>query len=211
MRNAKKKIELLHKYLPEGCENMLLKWFREVEIDFELVISKERSSKLGDFRPPYKKGEIPVITINNNLNHYSFLLILTHEFAHHTNWAKYGNKIKAHGKEWKNDFATLLGQLVLRGVFPEDIVNALENQLQSPTATIYSDINLVRVLKKYDKGKKSLLLEDIPDRSIFELNNGRFFRKGEIQRKRYKCLELKSRRLYYVSALAEVKLVNNSN
>ncbi|CAG0950728.1 MAG: sprT domain-containing protein [Bacteroidetes bacterium] len=210
MRNAKKKIELIRDYLPEGCENLLLRWFREVEKDFELVISKERASKLGDFRPPYKRNELPVITVNNNLNHYSFLIILTHEFAHHTNWSKYGNSIKAHGKEWKNDFATLLGQLVLRGIFPEDIESALENQLQSPTATIYSDINLVRVLKKYDKGRKSLLLDDIPERSIFELNTGRFFRKGEKQRKRYKCLELKSRRLYYVSALAEVKLVNNS-
>lgn len=209
-RNVKQKIDLIRNHLPEGCENMLQKWFKDTTYDFELIVSKARDSKLGDFRPPHKRNEIPVITINENLNHYAFLIILTHEFAHHTTWTKYGNRVKAHGIQWKNDFVTLLGQLVLRGIFPNDITCALVMQLQSPTATIYSDVNLVRILKRYDRNRNSMLLDDLPDKAIFELTKGRFFKKGEKQRKRYKCLELKSRRLYLVSALAEVRLVDKT-
>jgi hypothetical protein len=43
--------------------------------------------------------------------------------------------------------------------------------------------------------------------ALFKLKNGRVFRKEEKLRKRYKCTEIKTRRVYLFSPIAEVELV----
>jgi len=43
--------------------------------------------------------------------------------------------------------------------------------------------------------------------SLFKLKNGRVFRKEEKLRKRFKCTELKTKRIYLFSPIAEVELV----
>jgi hypothetical protein len=46
-----------------------------IEFDFKLKITKERSTKLGDYTSP-RDGLNHTITINHNLNQYSFFITL---------------------------------------------------------------------------------------------------------------------------------------
>lgn len=62
----------------------------------------------------------------------------------------------------------------------------------------------MKVLKKYDLNSVFIHLEEIPARSIFRLKNGREFIKGERIRKRFKCIDVKSKKEYLVSPVAEV-------
>jgi SprT protein len=64
---------------------------------FRLRITKPRKLRLGSFRAAYK-GELPVISLNNDLGPYSFLLVFLHELAHLQVWKQFGRKVSPHGK-----------------------------------------------------------------------------------------------------------------
>ncbi|MBI3233774.1 MAG: sprT domain-containing protein, partial [Bacteroidetes bacterium] len=64
-----------------------------------------------------------------------------------------------------------------------------------------------KAIRKYDKdGEKSIFLDELPDKAIFQIKNQKqfIFQKGEKARTRYKCLEMKTKREYWVTAHAEV-------
>nr|WP_313791522.1 SprT-like domain-containing protein [Lacinutrix neustonica] len=48
------------------------------------------------------------MTINENLNHYKFLITLIHEIAHFEAYKAFGRYIKPHGLEWKRTFQKLM-------------------------------------------------------------------------------------------------------
>ena len=173
----------------------------------ELKISRPRKTKLGDFRASNAKHINPVITINNNLNQHAFAVTLLHEIAHLLTWVKYDwRKIKPHGQEWKQEFKSLLVKHIRD--FPEDVQDALLVYLQNPKASSCTDTNLQKVLKKYNSNNtNTTYLEDLEIGSKFLLNNKTFVSVSKL-RKRYKCEDVNSKRMYYVSPLAEVDLVN---
>lgn len=74
----------------------------------------------------------------------------------------------------------------------------------NPKASSCTDTALMKVLKKYDIDSDYIHLEDIPEKSIFRLRNGRSFIKGEKIKKRFKCTEIESKKYYLVSPVAEV-------
>jgi SprT protein len=168
-----------------------------------LKITKARLTKLGDYRHPYN-GKPHEITINHNLNSYSFLITLVHEIAHLTTWNKYRRKVLPHGMEWKEEFRNLLKPVFELNIFPEEIFECLKNYSVNPKASSCADTELMKVLKKYDKNSEFVHLEDIPEKSVFSLKSGRTFIKGEKIRKRYKCIDTTNKKLYLVSPVAEV-------
>ena len=64
-------------FVPEKSRQLLQYWIAELNV--HVRIAKPRSTKLGDFKVT---GNQMSISINNNLNKYSFLITLTHELAH---------------------------------------------------------------------------------------------------------------------------------
>ncbi|MDQ3022070.1 MAG: SprT-like domain-containing protein [Bacteroidota bacterium] len=173
------------------------------EYKFLLKITKSRTTKLGDYRHPHR-GKPHQITVNHNLNKYSFLITLTHEVAHLTAWNKYRNKILPHGKEWKEEFKIHLAPIFNLKILPDDINKNLSNYYLNPKASSCADIGLMKVLKRYDENSLYVHLEDIPCKSIFKLRNGSEFIKGDKIRKRYKCINVLNKRAYLVSPVAEV-------
>ncbi len=153
--------------------------------------------------PPHK-GKPHGISVNHNLNKYSFLITLTHEVAHLAAWNKFGNKIFPHGAEWKDEFKIHLKPFLELKIFPDDISESLDAYSMNPKASSCTDINLMKVLKKYDGDSGFVHLEDIPLKSIFRLRNGREFIKGEQVRKRFKCTDTANKKTYLVSPVAEV-------
>ncbi len=194
--------EQLKLFLPAGFEQMVADLVFSEPVSFKIV--KPRNTKLGDFRAGLN-GERHQITVNGNLNRYSFLITTLHEFAHLRAFVRYGHRIRPHGEEWKNEYRQLLLPAIDSKLLPQDIVQALMNSLVNTKASSCSDIGLMRVLKTYDNPSgNTVFLESLPKDSVFILQ-GKQFVKGELRRKRYLCEDLTTKRKYLVHALSEVQ------
>jgi SprT protein len=193
---------ILTKYLPFEYIDMVVDLLLKYPVTFKVV--KPRKTKLGDFRANVKR-EKPQITINGNLNPYSFLITTLHEFAHLINFNVNGPFVGAHGKEWKEIYSELILPVIDLKKLPLDVESALLKSLVNVKASSCSDTNLNRTLIKYDKIEENqATLETINKNSIFVLN-GKTFRKGNLRRTRYYCVEIKSNKAYLVNGLAHVK------
>lgn len=191
----------LEKYLPQGFSLLIAELFIPVPVKFKIV--NPRNTKLGDYRPAHN-GLPHRITINGNLNPYSFLITTIHEFAHLQAHVKYGRNIQPHGNEWKKTYRELLTPIIHSNLLPKDIEFALMNSLINTKASSCSDIGLSRILKNYDKQNDDyVLLEQLPINSKFNLQ-GKFFIKGPLRRKRFICEEIQTKKKYLIYAIAEV-------
>ncbi|MNI10522.1 hypothetical protein D3C73_636360 [compost metagenome] len=93
-------------------------------------------------------------------------------------------------------------------IFPTDVNSAIHSYMENPAASSCTDLHLFRTLKAYDKAKSNALtVEALEDGHFFKLKNGRSFQRIEKIRKRYKCMELTSKRMYLFNPIAEVFLL----
>lgn len=203
--------EILRKYIPEFAVPQIAVWI--IEFDFKLKITKERSTKLGDYTSP-RDGLNHTITINHNLNPYSFFITLVHEIAHLKTFNHHRNRVMPHGEEWKQSFRELMSPFLSTDNLPLDVLYALRKYLQNPAAASCSDTTLMRTLKLYDTIDTNghlILLEHLPYRTHFLYNGSRIFEKGEKLRKRFRCKEISSGAVYLFSPLAEVEVFEKVN
>jgi SprT protein len=198
-----KNSEILKKYLPEDAVPLIASWI--VQFDFKLKIKRERSTRLGDYTSP-RDGLNHTITINHNLNKYSFLITLVHEIAHLVTFNEYKNSVSPHGREWKTNFKKLMQPFLSPDIFPLEVFYALRKYMENPAATSCTDLRLLKVLKLHDEISDTFFLEYLPIDTMFIYNESKVFRKGEKLRKRIKCTEIKSGSVYLFSPLAEVKV-----
>ena len=174
---------------------------------------RPRRTRLGDFtRRPHER---PRISLNANLNPYSFLVTYLHEVAHHVVYAvRYKKKIAPHGPEWKQAFRELLLPVLNGDHFPDDILIPLKRYSANPKASTGSDPALVQALARYNTAevapnKKSLLHLSEGVNFVFQK---REFTRGPLRRTRVLCVEKISRRRYTIPAHAlveECKLMDN--
>ena len=114
----------------------------------------------------------------------------------------------AHGREWKTIYAKMLAQFLQHKIFPADIEAELIRSLQNPAASTCAEDGLLRILRKYDsKESHHRLVEEIAMHALFRTSDGRVFEKGEKLRKRYKCVEVKTGKVYLFSPVYEVESV----
>lgn len=199
-------MDVLLPFLPANTVDKLNPYFDDT---FILKIVNPRKTKLGDFRPARTRKQPSIITINNDLNPYAFLITLLHEIAHHHVWLNHKQRVAPHGKEWKSTFKYLLLPFLHPTVLPNDLIAALSKYLINPKASSCSDVNLLRVLSKYDNNREETLhLENLAENTLFSIDKSRVFRKGKKLRTRYRCLEIHSQKQYFVHSLAVVKIVD---
>lgn len=204
----KKEVPLDHlqNYLPPGTGDAVLNYLHLYKV--HLTVAKERKSILGDYRHRTAHANHR-ISVNSNLNKFSFLITLLHELAHLLTFEQYNNRVQAHGKEWKTIFGQLLQQFVQHKIFPADIENELLQSLKNPAASSCAEDGLLRVLRKYDtKESNQHFVEELPVNTFFRIKDGRVFQKGEKLRKRFKCKEVQTGKLYLFSPVYEVELVS---
>jgi len=189
-------------YLPPNTYDPVLAWLRQYNV--HLTITRERRSILGDYRHQTRHANHR-ISINGNLNTYAFLVTLLHEIAHLVTFEQFGNKVQAHGREWKNIYGKFLNEFMLQKVFPADIEAELQRSQQNPGASSCAEDGLLRVLRKYDlNNKEHRLVEELAIDSMFRTPDGRVFQRGIQLRKRFKCVEVKTGRVYLFSPVYEV-------
>lgn len=170
---------------------------------FLIKVSGTRKSKHGDFRPA-KSGYAHRISVNGSLNSYAFLITLVHEIAHMHVWEKYKSSVKPHGPDWKQHFRALMIPLLLKEVFPEDIMRPLSHYLKNPGASTAGNIELSSSLAIYDPFDTKNHLTDLAEGSHFYYDQrGPFVRKA-LRRKRILCEEVNTGKKYLFHPLAKV-------
>ncbi len=201
------KVKVLEKYLPPDAAPLIGRWIDYFKCEFK--ISRNRGTKFGDYCAPFgDKGHR--ISVNYDLNPYAFLVTTVHEFAHLHTWNEHKHKAKPHGAEWKANFKRMMQPFFEKDVFPPDVKLAITRYLNNPAASSCSDLSLYRALRNYDAPKEShSTVEKLPMKAVFKLKDGRIFRKEEKLRKRYKCVELATKRMYLFSPVAEVELIDD--
>jgi len=200
-------ISKLQDFLPPNTFDAVFNYLQLYHV--HLTVARERKSILGDYRHR-TTAKNHRISVNGNLNAFSFLITLLHELAHLLTFERFGNKVASHGKEWKYTFGQLLDKFIMQDIFPVDIKHALLRSLNNPSASSCADDVLLRVLKKYDAKQSSLkMVEELPLHSIFKTHEGKLFKKGELVRKRFKCIEVKTGKLYLFSPVYEVEIVSD--
>src|SRR5450432_2252145 len=107
---------LLKNYLPEESIETVTNWIERYKIKF--TIAGKRDSILGDFTP---KRNGYHISVNENLNPYSFLITTVHEIAHLTTFENYHHTVSSHGSEWKKAFNNLMNEFKGKKLFPRDV------------------------------------------------------------------------------------------
>ena len=203
MSKAQAPLQSLNDFIPEGAYSMVEPYLLHYKV--HLTITKSRSSVLGDYRNAHA-DKAHRISVNGNLNPYAFLVTLLHELAHLITFIRYGHRVDAHGKEWKQQFSELLKHFLETSIFPIDIRNQLMQSLTNPAASSCADVNLMRVLRKYDPMKEGhCLVEELHVGSLFVIKGGRIFQCGERVRKRIKATEIATGKVYLFSPVYEVK------
>lgn len=195
---------VFERFVPHGAVDYCLKLWDY--FGFEFKIKKSRQTKLGDYRynPQAKKH---TITINNDLNPFSFLVTYLHEVAHLVTFEQHGHSADPHGVEWKQNFKKVTRPVLNENIFPSNILLALTNYFKNPKAASCSDPILYKVLKQFDEPSGKIMLKQIQLGYSFDFN-GRQFKKLEKKRTRAVCLELKSNKRYLISEIAEVTPVD---
>jgi hypothetical protein len=169
---------------------------------FEFKIKKSRQTKLGDYRfSPHTKKH--TITINNDLNAFSFLVTYLHEVAHLVTYNEHGRKAAPHGKEWKHNFKRVVQPILNQEVFPENVLLALTNYFKNPKASSCADPVLFNVLRQFDHPSDEIPLSKVHNGQHFKFQ-GRSFKKIERKRTRSVCEEIGSGRRYLISEVAQV-------
>ena len=192
-------------YIPPRAMDMLIVCLQGHYL--ECWVTRKRATKCGDFRPS-RNNQPPRITVNRDLNQFAFLLTLIHEVAHFFVYLETEksnlflvrkHRPRPHGREWKKRFTELMQPFISLNIFPFEIEQALVPYFENPKATASSDAHLQRLLQCFDPPGEHLRVSEIPDRSLFIISSGRVFLKMERLRKRYRCMCMKTKRMYLVN------------
>jgi predicted SprT family Zn-dependent metalloprotease len=174
---------------------------------FHLKVTKSRQTKYGDYMESFH-GKKQRITVNGNLDKYSFLITLLHELAHLKAFDDYGRRIKPHGIEWKNTFSSYLVSAIKNELFPKDIAEVVHYYYV--VKNDYSSRSRSKIVDRINFSLNILIptrLEAFPINSCLNLTIGMTVKIIEKRRTRYLCKDLSSNKMYLVNKEAEVESI----
>ncbi|WP_448519183.1 SprT-like domain-containing protein [Rhodoflexus sp.] len=193
----------ISRHIPSGAVEQVVSWIAAHQI--LLIISRKRKSLLGSYHAPTAKRPQHCIRINGDLNCYAFLLTFTHELAHLVTYVRYGCSVAPHGEEWKAAFRELMAGFLQKEIFPPQLAEIITNYLKDPQASSTRNHALYKALNSYNK-QRGEYLENVPMGGVFNLADGRRFRKLAMLRTYCRCEEINTGVQYRIHRLMEVEL-----
>ena len=195
----------LAKYVPAEAVNPLFDFMAEHKV--HLHITRERYSKLGDYRWPQQGHSFHEISVNGNLNPYHFLLVLLHEMAHLDTWQQYKNSIQPHGHEWQANYARLINLYL--PLFPTDVSVLLQRYTARIPLSRTIEKQIDSQLRHYNPDytpSQDITLNDLTPGTRFHIASrpDHHFQALEKRRTRWICLNLADGKKYLVSGTAVV-------
>lgn len=172
-----------------------------------LHITRERHSKLGDYRWPQRNHAYHEISVNGNMGPYMFLAVMLHEVAHLDTRLQYQGRVAPHGHEWQQAYARRLQQF--RHCFPPESLALLDRYVSRIPLYRRTGEEFERVLKRYNPDytpAAELHLDDLPAGTLFRIA-GRpspLFRSLERRRTRWLCQDTATARQYLVRGTSPV-------
>lgn len=197
-------LQTLSDFLPPHTTESVLGYLKKYSV--HLTITQARRSVLGDYRHRYQHRPHR-ISVNGNLNPYAFLITLLHELAHLLTYERFGNRVAAHGMEWKSCFSDLLQVFLVAKCFPPPLEKELLQTIRNPAASSCAEVGLIRTLRQYDSAEKlgnRVLVEELKMQDQFTTPEGRRFRMVKKMRKRFLCTEQETGKQYLFSPVYEV-------
>ncbi len=177
---------------------------------FIFRVVRPRRTRLGDFRV-LPAGQTQ-ITVNADLNPWSFLITYVHEVAHAHVHRYRRRRTAPHGPAWQQAFQQLMQPLLTEAIFPVAMLEPLRQYLQKPAATTYAHPALMMALRAHEQQSlygvtaTRVLLRDVREGTTFIIGKKKFVR-GTLRRTRVVCKELASGKSYAVLAHAWVETI----
>ena len=195
----------LSHYLPASAVEPVLDYI--VLHSIQMHITRERFSKLGDYRAPSPANNHHAISINGNLPPLFFLWVMLHEMAHLETFLKYRNRVSPHGHEWQECYRTLL--LQYRHHFPEEVARLIDRYTKAVPLNRATGRKIEVMLRQQGSpsADDSTILDDLQPGSRFVIRQkpGIVFEAIERRRTRWKCRDIGSGTTYLVAGTAIVE------
>lgn len=197
--------QLLRLYLPATAVEGVYDYLNHHGV--HLHITRERHTKLGDYRWPQRGLACHKISVNGNLGPYMFLLVLLHEMAHLDTRLQYEGRVSPHGHEWQRNYALRLKEY--RDSFPPESRELLDRYAQTIPLVRRTGEAFEQVLKRYNPDytpEQETTLDDLPAGSCFVLvgQPKLHYRSLEHRRTRWLCQCLDDGRQYLIRGAAPV-------
>lgn len=197
-------IRILQRYLPEDAVAPFLDYWQRNRL--ALHISRERSSKLGDYRLPTSDRPQHAISVNGSLSREMFLWVLLHEMAHLDTFVAHGRRVRPHGHEWQQAYARRMAEYA--HCFPKEVQSLILQCSQTIPLSRAKTRKIEQMLTSCDPMAEPVItLDSQPEGTLFRLkgNPRRRFRSVERRRTRWLCDDLDSHRRYLISGTAPIE------
>ena len=226
MSNEEKYRRILSNHLPAEAVEWVYGYLNLHKVHFH--ITRERMSKLGDYRWPQPERDqrerivskrndhtFHEISVNGDLNRWFFLWVFLHEAAHLETYLKYTSHLSPftshlspspHGHEWQEEYRQLL--IAHADLFPPEVQLLLKKYtrripLSHPVGKQIEEA-LHRYDADYDPDRLTLDQLSVGDRFRLKRKPDLLFEALEKRRTRWLCRECASLRQYLVNGSAEV-------
>lgn len=193
----------LEKFLPNQAIDHIQRWLQNQPV--RIKVMPRRKTKLGDYCYLIKEQKHQ-ITLDGNLKPDAFFFVFTHEIAHLWVYNHYKNTVLSHGKEWQLIFGKLLLESI--EIYPKELRPYIYRHALKPKASVGADRALNRHLFSNPEDWEKWV-ERLPHGQKFRLGK-RIYIRGEKQKIRYICQEVKTKKLYLVNGQAVVDEIINS-
>lgn len=202
--------QILARYLPAEAVVPIYDILNRHAVAFH--ITRERRTKLGDYRWPQPNHPNHEISVNGNLGPYRFLAVLLHEVAHLDTRLFYGSDVSAHGHEWQEAYASRLKEF--RHCFPPESRPILDAYISKIPLYRLKGEEFEQLLKRYDPDynpTSEQCLDDLAVGSLFSLVSrpNMVFLALQRYRTRWLCRLEGNGRTYYVRGATPVHLLKS--
>lgn len=195
---------ILRNHLPEQAVGWVYEYLERYKVHFH--ITRERRSKLGDYRWPQPRHPFHEMSVNGDLPKLMFLWVFLHEAAHLETHLKY-RSVQPHGHEWQYEYVRLIADH--RDCFPDEVRPMLDRYVARVPLQRSLGREIEETLRRHGsdiQGVADLCLDDLPAGSRFRLKTKPevLFESIERRRTRWLCRDVDSGRKYAVAGRAEV-------